>query len=97
MRIRMKRRVARVGTPDISIRMQFALFQNLWLFRRWNIPPVSIARTNLALVSNRRCSTEWGIEYEPEPKFVQSMRMSLPVSGSRSMTVSWPMPAPERY
>ena len=53
--------------------MQLAVLQNLWLFKRWNMPPVSMASTNLALVSNFKCSTEWGIEYEPEPKMVQSI------------------------
>ncbi len=58
----MKRRVARVGTPAIETRMQFAVCQNLWLCRRWNMPPVSIARMNFASVSNERCSTVDGIE-----------------------------------
>ena len=59
---RMKRRVARVGTPAIETRMQFDFCQNLWLCRRWNMPPVSMARTNLAFVSKVRCSTLDGIE-----------------------------------
>ena len=58
----MKRRVARVGTPAMEIRMQLALCQNLWLWRRWNMPPVSMARMNFALVSKERCSTLDGIE-----------------------------------
>ncbi len=44
----MKRRVARVGTPASETRMQFDVCQNLWLWRRWKMPPVSMASTNFA-------------------------------------------------
>ena len=60
--LRMKRRVARVGTPAIDTRMQFEVSQNLWLCSRWKTPPVSITSTNLAFVSKERCSTVEGIE-----------------------------------
>ena len=53
-----KRLVARFGTPPVSTKMQLAFFQNWWLLRRWNIPPVSIASTNSASVRKPRCSTE---------------------------------------
>src|SRR5262249_57839843 len=75
---RTNRRVARVGTPAIEIRMQFAFCQNLWLWRRWNMPPVSMHRMNFALVSKVRCSTREGMEYAPEPNFVQSILSIFP-------------------
>ena len=58
----MKRRVARVGTPAMETRMQSEVCQNLWLWRRWNTPPVSMARMNLASVSKESSSTLLGIE-----------------------------------
>src|SRR6516225_9851293 len=77
---RTNRRVALVGTPAIEIRMHPAFCQNLWLWRRWNMPPVSMHRMNLAFVSNVSCSTRDGIEYAPEPNLVQSIRSVFPVS-----------------
>ena len=45
------------GTPPMLMIMQFDFFQKLCLFSLSNIPFVSIAKMNLAFVSNFRCST----------------------------------------